>query len=231
MSRKLEDINLETIQFSKQKINSQNRFLYVYSDKKFMILKLPKIFLPFGLQKDNLSKKNQYLLDLSMKDNKALLESFQNLDDYIIKKVHSEFFSEKDLDSVKKNYTSCLKYPENVMYAPTLRTKIILDENNNPKCDFYESEKVDGKYPKINIKEMGGEQYLLNVMGKNSAVESIIECMGLWFFGEKFGLSFKVSQLMIYPKIEKVEEPKKECQFIDSDSDTSNSEAEFLGED
>lgn len=231
MSRRIEEINLETIAFSKQKVNSANRFLYVYSDKKSLILKLPKIRLPFGLQRDTLSKKNQYIIDFSLEKQTKSLESFQNFEAVVISKVHADFFPEKTIDEVKDMYTSFVKYPENPMYSPTLRAKIIIGEDMKPKCDFYNNEKnEEGKYPKIDVIGNGNETYLLQVMGKSSYNESIIECIGLWFFGNKFGLSFKVTQVMLHPQEIHEEQPVKDCQFIDSDSDTSNSEAAFLGE-
>lgn len=231
MSRKIEEIKLNTITFSKQKINSSNKFLYVYSEKKPLILKLPKTRLPFGIQKDSLSKKNQYLVDLSFENQTKLLEYFENLNSCIIEKVHSEFFEDKTKEEVKSMYVNYIKYPENPMYSPSLRTKIILTDSLEPKCDFYENEKnEEGKYPKIDIKEKGGEEYLFQIMGKSSYIESIIECIGLWFFGGKFGLSFKLSQVMFHPNEVYTEPPPRDCDFLLSDSDTSNSEAEFLGE-
>lgn len=231
MSRKIEEINLDNINFSKQKINSSNKFLYVYSEKKPLIIKLPKTRLPFGVQKDNLSKKNQYLLDLSFENNAKILEHFENLNTYIIQKVKDDFFADKTLEEVKKMYVNYIKYPENPMYSPSFRAKIILTEDLQPKCDFYESEKnEEGKYPKIDVKEKGGEPYLFQVMAKSSYIESIIECIGLWFFNDKFGLSFKVSQVMLHPNQVYNEPPPRDCDFLVSDSDTSNSDAEFLGE-
>jgi hypothetical protein len=229
MSRKIQDIDLGNIAFSKQKVNSQNKFIYVYSEKKPIILKLPQTRLPFGLQKDTLSKKNQYIVDFSMEENPGTLEGFENFDNAIIAKVHKDFFSDKTEEQVRSMYTSCLKYPENKRYSPTLRSKIIIGDDNVPKCDFYESEKNDeGKYPKIDVVSKGNEDYLLKVAGKSVTVESIIECIGLWFFGEKFGLSYKVTQMLLYPLV--VEEPEQDCQFIDSDTDTTNSDIDFLGE-
>lgn len=228
MSRRIQDIDLNTVLFSKQKINSQNKFLYVYSEKKPLILKLPLTRLPFGLQKDNLSKKSQYILDLSMENQPETIKGFEDLDNAVISKVHKDFFEEKTIEEVTSMYTSCVKYPENPRYSPTLRSKIITNDDDTPKCDFYNSEKnEEGKYPKIDVVTNGNRQYLLEVMGKSSKVESIVECIGLWFFNDRFGLSFKVTQILIHPS--EKEEVQEDCQFIDSETDTSNSDLDFLG--
>jgi hypothetical protein len=231
MATNIETMDFSTIAFSKQKVKSANKFIYVYSQKKALKFRLPKMRLPFGLQKDTMSKKNQYLVDFSFENNSKLLESFQKFDAFIISKVHQEFFPEKTIETVKAMYSSYLKYPENPMFSPTLRSKIIVGDDDTIKCEFYENEQVDGKYPKVDIAEKGNGEYLTQVMGKGSHNQSIIECIGLWFFGDKFGLSFKVTQVMLYhPEPVEEKEQVDECQFVDTDTDTSNSEVDYLGE-
>ena len=229
MSRTIEEINLDTLVFSKMKNSSSNKFLYVYSEKKPLVLKLPKIRLPFGIQKDTLYKKPQFLMDFSMENHESTLNAFKAFDKALVEKVKNEYFPELSIEEVTLKNTSYLKYPSDPRYAPTLRAKVLIDETGKPKCDFYESEKVNGKYPKIDVVEQGNGEYLLQKLSKCTIVESIIEATGIWFFNSKFGVSFKVTQVLVHPK---QEEPKIEevCQFIDSDSDTSNSDADFLGE-
>jgi hypothetical protein len=227
MARRVEDINVDSLIFSKPKSKSQseNKFLYVYSEKTPLTFKLPKMRLPFGATKDTLSKKNQFIVDLSFEKNSALLESFEKMDEAVIKKVHLEFFPEKNMEDVRSMYTSCVKRPNNPAYHPTLRSKIVTSDDGKIKCIFYESEQDDnGKYPKIDIVKNGGESYISSVMNRGSYVESIVECIGLWMMNDKFGLSYKINQVKIFPKVE------TPCDFIDSDDDTSNSDVDFLGE-
>lgn len=229
MSRKIEEIDVENIIFSKQKTKYSNKFLYVYSDKKPLVLKLPKTRIPFGIQKDTLSNKNQYILDISLEKQSTTLDAFQDLNKHIISKVHDEFFPDKTLDEVKSCFVDYIKYPENPTFAPVIRTKIIVGDDNKPKCDFYYHEKnEEGKYPKIDVVERGNEEYLVKTICKSSYIETIIDCIGLWFFNDKFGLSFKAIQVMIHPQVEEPTQLKDCCGFIDSDSDTSNSDADFL---
>lgn len=229
MSRTIDEIDLSKIVFSKTKVNTKNKFLYVYSDKKPLVLKFPKSRLPFGLNKDTLSNKKQYIMDLSFEDNPELLKNFEDLDNAIVQKVKDEFFQDKTLDEVKNMYVSCIKYPTNPQYNPTFRSKIVTKDDETIKCDFYNSEKdSEGKYPKIDLESEGGESYMLIAMQKNAFVESILECIGVWFHGDKFGLSFKTIQVKIYPKTS-VQNNITDCEFLDSDSDTSNSDADFIG--
>lgn len=229
MSRNIQDIKIEDIIFSKPKSKSQKsmNFLYVYSDKKSLVLKMPKMRLPFGAVKDTLSKKNQYIVDLSFEDNEELLNAFEKLDEFVISKIQGEYYKDKTFEEVSKMYVSSIKKPNNPNYEPTLRTKIVTQNGEQIKCDFYENEKNDeGKYPKINLDEKGGETYLVNVMGRNSHIESIIECIGVWMINDKFGLSYKMNQVKLYPK------EIETCDFLESDSSssTTNSDIDFLGE-
>lgn len=229
MSRKIQEVNLETLTFSKTKVKSNNKFLYVYSDKKPLILKIEKARVPFGLQKDNLSSKNQYILDLALDSEGETLKSFEKFTKAVVEKVHKDFYSDKNIQDVEGMFNNFIKYPENSMFSPTLRTKIIVSDDNIPKCDFYSSEKnEDGKFPKIDVVEKGNEPYLLKSVCKGTHVETILECIGLWFFNDRFGISFKTNQMMIYPNTI-VEKPTQQvCHFVDSDTETSNSDADFL---
>jgi hypothetical protein len=227
MSREIADINMASIAFSKQKVKSSNKFLYVYSEKKPLVVKLPVMRIPFGLQKDKMSNKDQYILDLSFGGEPDLLAGFRALDDAIIKKAHSEFYSDASLDEIRGRYVSCIKESNNPDFAPTLRVKIITDEAGEPKCNFYDFEKEDGKYPKVDTRNKGGETYLLERMRKGTSHETIVECIGLWFFNDKFGLSFKCSQVLLYPFTAPQTE---ECGFLSSDDESSNEDADFLGE-
>lgn len=225
MSKNIEDIKADNIVFSKPKSKSQNKFLYVYNDKKSLVLKMPKMRLPFGATKDTLSKKNQFIVDLSFEKNKKLMESFEDFEQGIIKKVHAEFYPEKQIEEVETMFTSNIKKPNNPDYSPTFRAKIVTQDDVKIKCDFYENEKnEEGKYPKIDLDEKGGQDYLLSVMKRGSSVESILECIGLWIMENRFGLSYKINQIKVFPDVE------VECQFLESDSDTSNSDVDFLGD-
>lgn len=223
MSKSIEEIDLESIAFSKTKVKTGNKFLYVYSNKKPLILKMPKMRLPFGLNKDTMSNKKQYIMDLSFEDCLDFVGKFEDLNKIIISKVHSEFYPEKTIEEVENMYTNCIKFPNNPSYSPTFRSKIITQDNEKIKCDFYESEKVNNSYPKINIEENGGDDYLMAIMTKGTYLETILECIGLWIVGDKFGLSYKATQVKVYPKKNTV----IECEFIDSDDNTSNSEIDF----
>jgi hypothetical protein len=223
MTTTIEDINgnYQNIAFSKQKTKQTNKFLYVYNDKKPLLLKLPQLELAFGLQKNTFYDKAQYNFDLSFKNNAKLLEEFEKFDNFIIGKVKDSHFPDTDLAGVRELYTSCIKYPQNPQFSPTLKTKIITHESKI-KCDFFDSEVDDsGKLPKIDIEAKGGDVYALALLPKQKKVDVVLECIGLWFMNGKFGLSFKALQVKVYPA------ERKTCDFLE---DSDNSDVDFLGE-
>lgn len=222
MSKGIESLNIENIVFSKTKVQTGNKFLYVYENKKPVVISMPKSRIPFGIVADTLSKNKQFILDISFENHLDNLEYFKKLDNFICEKVHKEFFSEKTIDEVRQMYNSNVKESRNNNFAPTFRTKIITNDAGDVKCDFYKHEQVDGKYPKVNLEENGGNDYITSIVNKNTMVEVIVECIGLWIRESAFGLSFKAKQIMYYPQV-----VADDYGFIDSDSDTSNSELEF----
>lgn len=221
-TRDIKELDLNKIVFSKTKHKSKNQFLYVYYDKKPFILKFPKIRLPFGLKKDTISTKYQYILDMSFENHDELLRHVQQFDDYIIEKAHSDIFTDKNIEEVRQMYKSCVKYPNDTRYYPTFRSKIITNDDKSVKCSFYDEQKN-----KIDVENEGGESYMMIAMQKNSYIESILECIGLWVREDAFGLSFKIIQSKIYPKIDFIEQ-KDTCDFTDTDGSTSNSDIDFL---
>lgn len=220
--------NQQNIAFSKQKTKQTNKFLYVYNDKKPFLLKLPQLELAFGFQRNTFYDKVQYNFDLSFKNNAKLLEEFEKFDTFIINKVKDEHFPDSSVEEVKELYTSCIKYPQNPQFSPTLKTKIIT-QDSKIKCDFYHSE-VDetGNLPKIDIEEKGGETYAIALLPKHKKVDVVLECIGLWFMGGKFGLSFKALQVKVYPTETKDKNTSKTtCDFLE---DSDDSDVDFLGE-
>lgn len=228
MSVELKNIELDKVFFSKTKHKSKNSFLYVYYDKKPLIIKFPKMRLPFGVKKDSISSKSQYILDTSFENQDELLMQVQRLDEFIIEKAHKEIFQDKTKEEVTSMYLSCIKYPQDTRYYPTFRSKIITQNETHIKCSFYNSEKNEqGSYDKIDIEKEGGEGYMMISLQKNSYIESVIECIGIWVREDKFGLSFKTIQIMTYPKIE-FHTKETLCEFVDTDDSSSNSEIDFL---
>lgn len=228
MSKEVKDLEFDKIMFSKTKHKSKNLFLYVYYDKKPLIMKFPKMRLPFGVKKDTLSAKSQYIVDLSFENQDELLRQVQQLDEFFVSKAHAEIFTDKSLDEVRGMFKPCIKYPSDTRYYPTFRSKIVTHDDCQIKCSFYSCNKNEsGAYDKIDIQAEGGESYMMIALQKNSNIESIIECIGLWVRDDSFGVSYKITQLKIFPKIEFT--PKESvCEFLDSDGSTSNSDADFL---
>lgn len=213
------------ITFSKVKQNVDSQFLRVYgsSQKKNITLKLPKMRTPFGVQKDNFSTKPQYILDLSFQGNEELLGDFEALNKKIIDFVKAEVYQDKSIEEVTEMFVSPIKRGKGD-FAPSLRVKIVPSKDSEKlNCDFFLSEKdANGKFPKVNMAEFGGDGYVTTLVPKGTYLESVIEAIALWVRKDTFGVSFKLHQAKVFPN-----EPEEELCDFDSDSDISD--AEFLG--
>lgn len=221
----ISSLNLDKIAFSKQKTKQTNKFLTVYYDKEPFIVKLPPMNLAFGIQKNTYYEKTQYNFDLSFRNNTETRNILENLDDYIINKVHLEHFQDCTLEEVKEKYISCVKYPSNPSYSPTLKLKIIT-KDGEIDCDMFYSEldETTGKPKRIDVKENGGEDFIFALLCKQKKVQTAIQCIGLWFKDGKFGLSFKALQVKVFPD----EKKEREAICFLSDTETSDSDADFL---
>lgn len=218
----ISDLDLKDIAFSKSKVKTQNKFSYIYYNSEPLVVKFPKLRLPFGVSKDTLSNKTQYILDVSLEKQEQIVAKLREFDDYIINKVKNEILVDKSLDELREMYVPCLKISTG-NYPPTFRSKITTDtKTNDIKCQFYYSEKnVDGEYPKVDLVSEGGESWILSTMNKNSYSETVAECFVLWIMNGKFGVSWRTIQVKVFNDTPPTEDV---CEFLDS----SDSEIDFV---
>lgn len=170
-------------------------------------LQFPQMKLPFGISKfTNPDKPDEvrYSMELAFKNNEdKILKQFVDLEekiiDYVEKNSKEIFKKQKSREVLKDAYKSHLRFYHDDegnlsdKYAPRLKVKIYTS-NGNFQVDAYEAEKVDGKYPKIQISEENFEE----IIGKGSQIESILQCTGIWVVGQAFGVSWVLNQAKVY---------------------------------
>lgn len=214
------------ISFSKVKQNVDNQFLRIYgaTQKKNITIKLPKMRSPFGAQKDTFNSKPQYILDLSFKDNDELLENFEIFNQKVIAFVNKQIYTDKTKEEVESMFVSPVKYGKGD-FPPSLRIKIVPGKDSNKlNADFFLSQKdSNGKFPKVNLSELGGDSYIETLISKGTYCETVIEAIALWIRRDTFGVSFKLHQAKVFAN---EPEPEEECDF---DSDSEISDTEYLG--
>jgi hypothetical protein len=198
------EFDASNITYSEPRIlDNGGKVIYVSYNKKKLIIQTPEMDLPFGLSKWNNEGKaaDKYSMDLSFKgkDGRDVLGRFfdnmKNLDGKLVddglancrtwfKTTH------KSRDVVDALYTPLVKYSKdkngdvNDKYPPNF--KVTVPHNGTTfTCDVYDDTK---KIVDLSTIETKG--------GKCSA---IVQCVGIWIAGVKFGCSWKVLQMKVSP--------------------------------
>lgn len=198
---KIEELSAENIKFSSVKSQRGRRFINAYYNKKNISIKLPTMKVPFNTRMNQYS---QLEVSVNLGQNEELKESIKNIDNFIKKScVEEEWYDNNSTPS----YTPMLK--ESANYSPTLKFKIPLDDNKNVKTKFFDKERV-----KIDIKTA---EDVSEILKRNTRIQIAAECVGVWFMDNRYGLSWKASQIRIVSDSSESEKEKEEYSFYSSD--------------
>lgn len=197
------------VKFSENiKTNKYNgKSIYVNYNNGPMRLQMPKTNLPFGISKyinPDKPEEIKYSLEMSFKGvDPVVLKQLKDIEkaalEFVQKNSKELFKKQMSMEVLKENYKSSIKYSETEdgtiddKYAPRLKAKIYT-EGSSLNVDTYDSEKVNGTYPKINLNEENVDE----IITKGSSCETILSCSGIWVVGKTFGISWVLSQLKIY---------------------------------
>jgi len=200
-----------------KKLQHGGQAIYLNYNGKPLIFQTPKMSMPWDMGKFD-GEIPKYSCDLSFKgmDHDENLTSFYNaftkLDD-------------KLLDDAEKNSMAWFKKKTQskevcrALYAPQI--KLSKDKNGEADGKYPPTMKVkipcrDGKFEcdayDTNKQLIQGD--LKDVLVKGSSVQALIQCVGIWFAGGKFGCSWKVVQMKVTPPA-----GIHGYSFIDSDDD------------
>jgi hypothetical protein len=199
-------------------------------NKSPIVLQTPEMVAPYGVSNWN---DNKHTLDLSFKgketrenlntffekmvalDKKLVQDGLQNSMTWL-KKTY------KTVDAVEALYTPMVKYAKDKntgevtdKYPPTFKLKIPFS-NNAFQCQVY-----DTKRQAIDIKQL-----IDTGAFKGAKVTAIIQCLGIWVAGGKFGCSWKVLQMRVSPPqtikgyaFKELEDDKADDSDIEDDDD------------
>lgn len=221
--KKPETVDFSSLAFSKTKMQKGKRFLEVFLDKKPVGIKLPTLRVPFN------TKLNQYghlevNLSIDKLKDKELFKALSSLDDEM--KSHSE--KNKWFEGTQKGeYSPFIRESANGKYNPTIKAKIPFKEDNTVKTLFFDKEKK-----KIQV---SGPADIPDLLQQNSKIQIAMQCVGVWFIGNKYGLSWKADQIRILEKNEytrpKIDEDYAFCSDSESDNESEKSDIQLLIED
>ena len=174
-----------------------------YEGGKLVLQTALSMSLPFGLSvyDKNPSGTPEYSVDLSFRgaDTNPEIKAFQakmtELDNFMIdqgvKNCKAWFKSDLKREVVQAFYTPIVKFAKDKEgnpqpYPPTLKAKL-----RKIKSDF-----------EAKFYDVGGKAYkdtpIEELLPKNAQVTCLLECGGVWFAGSKYGLTFRVKQVVIH---------------------------------
>ena len=186
---------------SPKNLDNGGKMISVNYDGKQFIVQTPKMRCPYGLNKWDNEKGGPPKLSIDMSFGKyeedAKLGSFHEmmaeLNRLFIKEAldnSTAWFKKKysSADVIEALYTSLIKVskdkttgePTNV-YPPTFKMSV----GNNGNCEVY-----DGNRNRIEMD---------SVDLKGADLQAIIQCNGVWIAGGKFGCTWRLVQLQVFP--------------------------------
>jgi hypothetical protein len=192
------DFDVSLITYSEPRVlDNGGKVVYVSFNKKKLIMQTTEMMDPVRLSKWNneLKANDKYSLDLSFKgrDSREVLNKFYDGLKSFDKKLVEDGLNHcqawlkkqyKSLDVVEALYTPIVKHAKDDKYPPTF--KLSLPHNGSQfTCDVY-----DGNRNLVDI---------ANMETKGARVSAIIQCVGIWIAGSKYGCSWKVLQMKITP--------------------------------
>lgn len=184
-------------------LDNGGKVVYVSYNKAPLVIQTPDMYAPFGMQKWTNDGRDKYTLDLSFNgmDKRPSLAAFYNVLETLDKKLVADGFANQQTWFKGKKYNSSEVLE--ALYTPLIR--LPKDKNTGEITDKYPATfKVtvpskDGNFlcEVYDDKRQPADLNSLNT--KRAKVGAIIQFMGLWFAGGKFGSSWKVVQMKVSP--------------------------------
>jgi hypothetical protein len=155
---------------------------------------------PFGVKAFEGGDKTDYSLNISLEQDDKLIESFSQLDEYMIDFAveHSLLIFKKKYTSAQREvvramYTSSVKKSEGGDYPPRIAPKIQKKSSTDltPELLFYHSEEEEV--------EIESFSQLEKLVPKGARVKAIVS-LRPWFVSGRFGVNLTIQQILV-PKM------------------------------
>jgi hypothetical protein len=184
-------------------LENGGKVVYVSYNKAPLVLQTPEMSAPFGMQNWNNDNRIKYTMDLSFKgmDRRVGVQTFYNvletLDNKLVEdafKNQATWFKGRKITSpevASALYTPLIKHAKDKdtgevtdKWPPTFKMTVPWKDNKF-MCEVY-----DDKRNPLDLSAIDT---------KGARVTGIIQFMGLWMAGGKFGSSWRVLQMKIIP--------------------------------
>ncbi len=221
-------------------LDNGGRAIYMGLNRSPIVLQTPEMIAPYGVSNWNDDGKgpDKYSLDLSFKgkddrpnlntffekmvalDKKLVQDGVDNSMTWLKKKYNS-------VDVVEALYTPMVKYAKDKTtgeitdkYPPVFKLKIPF-VNNAFQCEVY-----DNKRKPVDLKQL-----IDTGAFKGAKVTAIIQCLGIWVAGGKYGCSWKILQMRVSPPqtikgyaFKEIEDDKVDDSDIEDDDSVNGNE-------
>jgi hypothetical protein len=195
-----EDFDVSNITLTEPKKKNDRLQSYLLYDGSTFYVETNFGRAPFGVKAFEGGDKTDYSLNISLEHDDKLIQSFNELDEYMI-----DFAVEHSLIIFKKKYTSAQREVVRAMYtslvkksdggdyppriAPKIQKKSSTD--NTPSLLFYHSEEEEV--------EIESFSQLEKLVPKGARVKAIVSIRP-WFVSGRFGLNLTIQQILV-PKM------------------------------
>jgi hypothetical protein len=190
------DFDVSKVNFSNMRtLDNGGKVVYVSYQNGPLIFQTPEMVAPFGVSKwDNDKGGNKFTLDLSFKgmDTRDVLKKFYD---------NLEAMDTKVLQGAKENSKAWFKKEQSETVLRELMTKIIREPKDPkyPPTFKVTLPKKEGSFD-FEVYNQDKQQVSLDSLElKGARVTALIQCLGIWIAGAKFGVSWKVVQMKAVP--------------------------------
>lgn len=240
------NIDLSKITYGAVKnLNSGGKSIYISHNGSPFIVQTPEMRSPFGLSKwDRTEKgsdgveKNSFKYDLLLGfdgrdtreilntfytkieelDNKLIDDGMENSMNWLGKKMNSREVTEELYTPMIRHSRDKNTGEINDKYPPTFKLTVPCRDGKF-QCDVYGPNNNEIDLSTVNL--------------QGAKVIAIIQCVGIWVVGKKFGCSWKVLQMKITPRSSIPKFAFKEIandKVVDEDDEDDDNEEEVVGE-
>ena len=212
------DIDVSKLEFGAVKLlDSGGKSVPIRYQGRNIMLELPSMNLPYGLNVFDKNGPPKYSVDLSFRgaeDNDAIraaqefLESFDEaLVDAAVANPKWLKMTNPNRDVIKAFYTPTVKVSKDAQgnpkpYPPTFKVALRKKKDGVAfETDFYNG--TTQPLTQYNLADTPLEQILV----KRAQATTIVQCTGIWFAGGKFGTTWKAVQMRIDNQPEQIRGP------------------------
>ena len=195
-----EDFNVSNVTATEPKKKNERLQSYLLYNSSTFYVETNFGRAPFGVKAFEGGDKTDYSLNISLEHDDKLIQSFNELDEYMIDFAveHSLIIFKKKYTSAQREvvramYTSLVKKSDGGDYPPRIAPKIQKKSSTDltPELLFYHSEEEEV--------EIESFSHLEKLVPKGARVKAIVSIRP-WFVSGRFGLNLTIQQILV-PKM------------------------------